>query len=236
MTAAASGDEPSEPLDGDVPAAVAIRDASCLIVMDGAGDTLRLLLGRRNAGQVFLPNKWVFPGGRVDDADRGDDDAAAAADARHLLPEGAPDPLLAFARAGVRELHEETGFTIAQRAEAEADALHALLTPVARAITPPGRVRRYDTWFFIVRRERLSGALGPGDGELLDAAWFTVAQARDLDLPIITRYVLEDALAHLAAEPPSGPVPIPFYAQGAARFDRRLLALDAHFAPVGLPP
>lgn len=218
----------------DTVAPVAIRDAACLIVVDDTGGTLRLLLGRRNAGQIFLPNKWVFPGGRVDDADRIGDGAAAVPEVPMLLPVGAPDPLHAFARAGVRELEEETGFTIGRHAGPAAQ--HALLTPVARAITPPGRVRRYDTWFFIVHRERLTGTLGPGDGELLDAAWFTVAQARDLDLPVITRYVLEDALAHLAAGQAEAPPPVPFYAQGAARFDRQLLALAAHFRPVGLPP
>jgi hypothetical protein len=46
------------------------KDAATLIIIDQAEDEPKVLLGRRHARHVFLPGKFVFPGGRVDATDR----------------------------------------------------------------------------------------------------------------------------------------------------------------------
>ena len=48
----------------------AIRDAATVImVRDAAGPVPRVLMGQRGAAAVFMPGKFVFPGGAVDAAD-----------------------------------------------------------------------------------------------------------------------------------------------------------------------
>ena len=46
------------------------RDAATLILVDRSGDVPKVLLGKRHAGHKFMPGKFVFPGGRVEPADR----------------------------------------------------------------------------------------------------------------------------------------------------------------------
>lgn len=214
----------------------AIRDAACVVVIDHSAATPRLLMGRRHADQVFLPDKWVFPGGRVDAADR----SLAATFAGTYAPRDLDSALRPFALAAVRELSEEAGLLIGSRVSSATvidlwpafsstgyapDPAH--LYPLARAITPPGRVRRYDTWFFTASRAAVAeGCLKP-DGELLDLDWFTLENARRLDLPHITRLVLEDVSERLketenALEFNAGA--LPFYYQDACGFRRTLIS------------
>ncbi len=46
------------------------RDAATLILIDRSGREPKVLLGRRRLDLVFMPGKFVFPGGRVDPRDR----------------------------------------------------------------------------------------------------------------------------------------------------------------------
>jgi 8-oxo-dGTP pyrophosphatase MutT (NUDIX family) len=184
-----------------------VRDAACVIVVDSTNGEPELLMGRRHANQIFLPDKWVFPGGRVDVSDR---TLAAGFDGKFMPRDLAPE-IRPFALAAVRELCEETGLVIgnemlrplhlAEGWGAFAATGHAPepahLFPLARAITPPGRVRRYDTWFFVADRSNLASVQAAPDGELLDLDWFTLENARKLDLPNITRLVLEDVASRV---------------------------------------
>lgn len=211
-----------------------VRDAACLVLVDRSADEPRLLLGRRRATQVFLPNKWVFPGGRVDT----DDHALAA-----LAGDEAQAPAVAaghapFAWAAVRETFEETGILVGGGTPLPAAlpaawqhfaALGAMpgisgLKPLARAITPPGFPRRFDTWFYLADWQASHPIHGTPDGELLDLGWFTLAGVRALDLAIITRLIVDDvAIAlGLAAEPEEAG--IPFYFQDVDGYRRTLLA------------
>src|SRR5689334_8749305 len=45
------------------------RDAGTLILLDRSGTTFRVLMGRRHMRHVFMPGKFVFPGGRTDPSD-----------------------------------------------------------------------------------------------------------------------------------------------------------------------
>ena len=78
---------------------------------------------------------------------------------------------------------------------------------VARAITPPNRVRRFDTRFFVAWREDVAVALPDGGptNELEEIVWLPLAEAKTADIPEITRMVLDDLEHRLAEDPELAP-------------------------------
>ena len=196
------------------------RDAATLILTRG-GRRPEVLMGRRAPGHVFMAERWVFPGGRIE---RGDFTAAAANDldedtAQALGREVERRRARALALAAIRETWEETGLMLANpappasvagpwRGFRAAGALPTLapLDYIARAITPPGRTRRFDARFFMAPVEAL---LHPdptaGSGELDEIAWLPLDQARALDLPAITRFVLGEVAERLSGTSPDRP-------------------------------
>ena len=235
-------DEPSDARfdtrhDGDRrdPGAGALRPrhAATLILVRDDGPRPRLLMGRRNRGLAFMADKWVFPGGRVD---RGDFAAPSASElspdtaARLAIEPRHPAPIRlarALALAAVRETFEETGLLLAQEAPARPAAgawrpflAHgalpdlAALSFVARAITPPYRSRRFDARFFMAPASALlSLERQPDCGELDEIGWFDFDQARGLDLPNITRFIVSEAAQRLAD--PGRPAPFMRFLRGA---------------------
>ena len=206
---------------------LAIRDAATLVIVDGKAAGARILMGQRRADLAFLAGKFVFPGGRVDPADKSapSADELPALETGKLLRAMRGRPSVARARAlamaAVRETREEAGLTFG---DPELPPL-AGLTYFARAITPPGRVRRYDTRFFMARASELSSAELSGDGELTGLAWFTLDEALALDLPRITRMILADVAA-LTSQPATASAPtiqVPFYRMLRSQFVRDLL-------------
>jgi len=197
------------------------KDAATLILTRVRKGEAEVLMGRRAPGHVFMAAKWVFPGGRVD---RADFNAAAAndlpaADMARLTHEAPARRARALALAAVRETFEETGLLLAEPAPAasvagswrEFRAVGALpdlaaLSYVARAITPPGRTRRFDARFFMAdARALLHPEPTAGSGELDEIAWLPLADTRSLDLPAITRFVLGEVGERLAH--PNRPLP-----------------------------
>lgn len=219
------------------------RDAATLIIYDVSTGEPRILMGQRHTSHKFMPDKFVFPGGRVEPQDYAAAsrccvplaDAIAAKLSRHIR--GMPHCLraLALAQAAWRETREETGVVIGGGAvrvdEADTDAADAAAAPgfsgfalIARAITPPRRVKRFDTRFFAVSAEEISGGVGTRDGEFDSVHWLTLDETRTKDLPVITRSVLDDFAARLAGDTLSDPeAPVPFYFTRGACFHRRLL-------------
>lgn len=208
-----------------------IRDAACLILVDRSQQDVRMLMGRRHSAQVFLPNKWVFPGGGVDDDDRA---LAQISLWPRLEPTHERRP---FALAAVRETFEETGLLVCAADRQFADPPKAWKTfagfggapdidsliPIARAITPPGRPRRFDTWFFAAEWNAGRYRAGEPDGELLDLDWFTVDNARQLDLPIITRLIVDDVATWISESAHEVGRRIPFYFQEKDSLKRELI-------------
>lgn len=215
------------------------RPAASLVIIDRTSPASpRLLMGRRSSTQVFLPNTYVFPGGRVEPAD-----GRIAA----VLPRRDPSPATArlhtFAAAAIRETFEETGLIIGAPlpsghrtkskswkpflAQGVLPATGAV-TLFARAVTPPGRPRRYDTRFFWIDHSAISAAQNATDGELLDLDWVTLEAARTLPLASITHHILREVEAVLTAasnaEHPASERPIPFFRQYNRRFERVLLS------------
>jgi 8-oxo-dGTP pyrophosphatase MutT (NUDIX family) len=230
------------------------RDAATLIVVDTSSGEPRVLLGRRRPDLVFMPGRYVFPGGRVDPSDRHiavEQDLTPGNIAKLLVAmKGTPSPARAraLALAAVRETFEEAGLLIGAPAggalTVKAAAWRsffahgfrpslARLTFFARAITPPGRPRRFDTRFFCVPAEAVVHKIAIADGELSDLEWHSIAQARTLELPNITRVVLEDLGERLATGALGDcDVPVPFYHRRDGNFHRDLIGansnLDSH--------
>jgi len=200
------------------------RDAATLVLVDGSLNCPRILMGRRHPDMAFLADKFVFPGGRVDEADLtahpGHDLNPAVTD--KLLAGMAGVPSAARARAlaiaAIREVREETGIVLGDPDRPPLEALSYF----ARAITPPDRPRRYDTRFFIADASLATVTALAGDGELSDLDWFTLDQTRHLDVPGITRLILKD-VAEVLAERPTRSRPIPFYFHADGRFHRELI-------------
>lgn len=182
------------------------RLAASLILTRTHSTGMDVLMGRRSARHVFMPNKYVFPGGRVDRADHTAPLAAdLAEDVREAMARVVPENRArAAAVAAVRETAEETGLFIARtgafrsrhanwqpfRREGLAPDLSGLQL-ITRAVTPPGRTRRFDTWFFTADASALADERAPTpSSELEDVRWVPLEEARTLDLPMVTHFVL----------------------------------------------
>lgn len=207
-----------------------IRDAATVILLRGGPDAPEVLMGQRGAQAAFMPSKYVFPGGAVD---AGDADVRFAGDlgavcAARLARGGHAS---ALAAAAIREVWEETGLALGRPAAMPLppgwDGFAARgLAPSAsglrfifRAITPPGRSRRFDARFFLADAASVAGDIddfGAASDELGHLHWLPLAATRKLDLPFITEVVLAEVatlLRHDGPPPPvaffdnSGPVP-----------------------------
>jgi 8-oxo-dGTP pyrophosphatase MutT (NUDIX family) len=221
------------------------RDSATLILLDRAGRVPKVLLGRRHSRHRFMPEKFVFPGGRVEVTDR-------RMTAHRPLRERDVERLMrrvhrpsaakaaAFALTALRETYEETGLMLGARStlpvkpptdawQAFADAgvvpdLSAL-TFIARAITPPRRPLRFDSRFFVADisavAHRAEGFVGP-EAELVELRWLPIDKVHSLDMPGITAVVLEELQDRIAAGM-SEDMPVPLYRMLNKRFVRQLL-------------
>ena len=208
-----------------------IRDAATVIVLDrNASGGPSVLMGQRGAQAAFMPSKYVFPGGAVDPEDAGVRFAMPLdARARRLLAaeprDGAPITPEALAAAALRELAEETGLMTGTPGPAPQGWDHyarAGLAPdpgaliyLFRAITPPGRTRRFDARFLLLDADQLHGDrndFSAACDELSHLHWVPLTQARALDLPFITEVVLAE-IAALAVQdgPLTMPETVPFF-------------------------
>lgn len=220
------------------------RDAATLILIDRSGGDVRVLMGRRSVHHAFMPGRYVFPGGRTDPTDSRIPVAIGLApeEEARLSRAGARSSAArarAIALSAVRETYEEAGLLIGRPGPFATSKVHWQgfaehhvqpslegLRFVARAITPPGRVRRFDTRFLAAWRDDVAVALPEGGptNELEELLWLPLPEAMELDIPLITQTVLGDLRSRLATDPdlrPGGPVP--FYRMRGNRFLRDLL-------------
>lgn len=225
---------------------VKIRDAATMLVIDRAGSTPKVLLGRRHHGHKFMPGKYVFPGGRVEREDRRMR-AATPLDPRveaRLMREvryPSAEKSRGFPLAAIRETFEETGLALGTKTDDPAspsDAHWAAFAAtnvlpdlaavhfIARAITPPGRPRRFDTRFFAVDAgaiaARIDGVVGP-DTELVELVWLGIDDSMKLDMPGITMAVLEE-LKIRTANGFTHDLPVPFYRMQRGKRIREFLS------------
>lgn len=202
-----------------------IRNAATVIVLRDRMTTPRILMGQRGAKAAFMPNKFVFPGGAVD---AGDHDVPlatplAAPNDTRLSEDGEATLVPALAAAAIRELFEETGQVLG-RAAAWPDAPpdwsqfaatghrpHAApLQFVFRALTPPGRPRRFDARFFLIDADDLASDpddFGRASDELSHLQWIGLEDVRGFDMPFITEVVLAEIAARVTDRSPPASVP-----------------------------
>lgn len=218
-------------------------DASSIVLIDRRSGTPRFLMGRRNPAAKFMPGVFVFPGGRVEKTDA-DVPYAGSLDAHDLnrmmqyVTRPTERRMRGLALAAIRELFEETGLRLAVKtsepprmahdpswAEFEAggyipdlDGLRLL----ARAVTPPGRPRRFDTRFFV--REIAEGTdlttIRPTpDSELVELCWVGFDDVKNIDTVEITQLILSDLKVQVEAGLPIDQ-PRPYYRLRHRRFER----------------
>ncbi|MEM7499811.1 MAG: DNA mismatch repair protein MutT [Pseudomonadota bacterium] len=220
------------------------RHAATVILIRRDTAEPRVLMGQRGKGAAFMPSKFVFPGGALDAAD---ETAAAAfpppaplADRLGAGIGGVGDTSLgaALALTAVRELWEETGLVHAEAATKADPGAQALPEPwhrfaarhgrpsfaglgfIFRAITPPGRTRRFDARFLTLDAGALAcdpDDFSGADEELAHLSWITIAEARALDLPFITEVVLGELEARLALGEAAAARPAPFFHHDGGR-------------------
>jgi 8-oxo-dGTP pyrophosphatase MutT (NUDIX family) len=220
--------------------------SASLLIVDPSGTEPRFLFGRRHERHVFMPNRYVFPGGKVDSDDarveakiemNANDRAVieASLNVRHRA-KGAD----AIALCAIREAWEEAGhlfgkpdaFSVKQpqwQAFVQSKMAPNLssLRLLARAITPAPYPRRYDAWFFMAFRHSISLSVdvcGP-DSELDHQIWASEAESQAFDLPSITRMVLREAVQRLEADPDlCRDLPVPMFATRGEKTSRRVLS------------
>jgi 8-oxo-dGTP pyrophosphatase MutT (NUDIX family) len=218
-------------------------DAATLIIVDRSTTPPRILLGRRHERHVFMPGKFVFPGGRLEP----DDSRMPVAEP---LPKSVETQLLqqvegvkaphAFALAAIRETFEEAGLLLGIRAKHEPVVPAGIWSEFAnigylpdlsrlhfitRAITPPGFPRRFDARFFAADAEAIGHRIENvihDDAELVELRWVSIAEAQAMDLPMITHIVLDELQDRVAAGF-GRDLPVPFYRMQGSYFERGLL-------------
>ena len=190
------------------------KEAATLIVVR-AGSQPTLLMGKRAASHRFMPNKFVFPGGRLDLIDQ-----------RLQVPGALSRPVMerlrkatrktvndrklrGLALAAIRETFEETGLIVGRPAPKPLTTTHPVwrdyfsngaepplehMDFIARAITPAYRTRRFDTRFFMIHDQFIYNdpkQISDASGELNELHWLTLNEARQLDLPAVTRWAID---------------------------------------------
>ncbi|MGY8660892.1 NUDIX hydrolase [Bradyrhizobium sp. UFLA05-109] len=210
------------------------KDAATLILVDRSGSIPKVLVGKRHDKVVFMPGKFVFPGGRVDKADyRVPCAAPITPELQANLFKGSPKTEASRAKslaiAAIREACEETGLCLGRQHDGKAPKLDGPWKPfadagllpdpsglflIARAITPPGRVKRFDTRFFTADASaithRVEGVVH-ADAELVELVWVELGSQPLADLHPMTRNVLNELDRRLATGPLRHDAPVPFF-------------------------
>ncbi len=137
---------------GGKPTGVEVREAATVALLRDGDNGLEVLMGKRATKLDFHGGAWVFPGGRIDDADR---------------VAGGHDITVAARIAAAREAMEEAAV------EVDATALVHLSNWTTPVIAP----KRFATWFFVGRAGD-DHDRAQADGVESDAVrWFTPTQA-----------------------------------------------------------
>lgn len=224
----------------ETPRKDAVRNAATVVLIRRDADVPRVLMGQRGKTAAFMPSKFVFPGGAVDAQDhQARPVRPLAPDVREKLEQRADTAVAAaLPMTAIRELWEESGLAIAtdegdgpvtplsewvsfygQGHRPDASGLEFIF----RAITPPGRPRRFDARFFLASADQVRG--DPDDfthatDELSHLSWLSLPDARELDLPFITEVVLAEVEARLADAGTPRPIPFFYNQDGISHIDQ----------------
>lgn len=207
----------------------AIRNAATIIALrDRMSENPKVLMGQRGAKAAFMPNKFVFPGGAVDLGDATVPLAQPLPEVCRIRLEDKASAGLdhALAVAAIRELWEETGLILGHPGDWPDDITAdwqgfaatghlpsaRALQFVFRALTPPGRPRRFDARFFLVDADEIASDLddfSQACDELSHLQWIPLNEVRRFDLPFITEVVLAEVTGRLKDRSP--PTSVPYF-------------------------
>lgn len=196
----------------------AIPAATLIVVRDGLSGPPELLMVERGRAMAFAAGALVFPGGRIDEADRRlatgiafDDAAERVAAIRETIEETAipvgvsPPPSSLTAHRLQSALADERPFgALLLESELKIDA--GGLTPFARWVPKFHAVRRFDTMFFVATCPDGDWRPNVLEGECSGACWVTATEVlereRDGEARLIfpTRRVLERLAQHSSFE------------------------------------
>ncbi len=202
-------------LRAELPRAVRPKLASTIVLTAGSRSDPKILMGQRARRHDFMPSVFVFPGGRVDRADSYAPYVGDLTPRTERILEAAYSPRRARALvlASIRETWEETGLMLGRRENWSKNLKHegwdafreAGFVPdlgdievFGRAVTPPHRHKRFDTWFFI--KHLGEDTLDISDSvELLNVGWFSwddikdlkTARATDMMLAVLRQYLAQ---------------------------------------------
>ena len=147
----------------------------------------------------------------------------------------------ALAVAAIREACEETGLCLGRKTEGKAPKLNGPWQPfadagllpdpsglflIARAITPPGRIKRFDTRFFTADASAIAhhveGVIHP-DAELVELVWVELGSKPLADLHPMTKNVLNELDKRLAIGALRHDADVPFYHFYGGKMHRDIL-------------
>lgn len=117
--------------------------SATVILMREVSGSVEVLLVKRNPSLAFLGGKWVFPGGKVDADDKGNDQNST------------------FRSAAIRELKEETGLSVDK----------GQLYDYSHWLSPETSPLRFSTRFYVVML-RTDSEVVIDDDEIVDYDWF----------------------------------------------------------------
>lgn len=221
-------------------------DAATLLLVNFKEAPPTVLMGKRNSRHSFMPNKYVFPGGRVEISDRKvaiDSKLNSVVEKQLLKRTRNPSPIKArsFALAAIRETFEETGLMLGKRDTVSPpsipntswenffkfgifpclDCLHF----VARAVTPPDYPKRFDTRFFLADVMDVGHSIDifpDMNTEFTEIIWIPLKEAITLDIPYITGKIIEEADMRITKNL-SQYIPVPFFYYNRNCFVKKFL-------------
>lgn len=181
------------------PPPVVPKDAASLMLLRESGGTVEVLMGQRHTKSPFMPDIYVFPGGKIEADDwtippsRQLDPAVSTA--LRATSKCSEAKAAALANAAIRETWEEVGLMLGEDAEPAhsqgpwagftSEGLrpdHGCLRMIGRAITPTNSPYRFHARFLAAPASRARGKLADSH-ELADLGWHSLDEA--LKLPII---------------------------------------------------
>jgi 8-oxo-dGTP pyrophosphatase MutT (NUDIX family) len=194
----------------------AIPAATLILVRDRADGPADILMVERAEGMAFAAGALVFPGGRIDQADRElaeelSIDAAAVAAIRETIEETAvpvgldPEPGHQQALELQRELVADKPLRTAL-ADSGCRIDASALTPFARWVPKFHAVRRFDTLFFVARAPEREWQPTVIEAESAGACWLPAAEVLEREqrgearLIFPTRRTLERLAQHRTFE------------------------------------
>lgn len=187
------------------------RDAATLIVLRVKKSKTEVLMGKRHKNAKFMPNMYVFPGGKVEKSDK------LAKPAAPLNKNITPNILKVrnyqaaqtLAMTAIRETAEETGLLLARKGNVGENLSHDqengwnimyknkvapsldCLSYLGRAITPTFIRIRFHARFFVTNEKDSIGNIHPSS-ELDEVIWIPLYEASQLPTADVTLFMLNE--------------------------------------------